>query len=132
MRAVGFNPHAAQRYGINVARGILIVMLVSGGLAGWAGAAETLGLHARLIDNFSPGYGWTAIAVALLARNHPLRAIIAAIFLGGLYSGAGDMQRATGAPITVIQVIIGLVIISVIAAPGLHYLRKPKKVLTGG
>jgi simple sugar transport system permease protein len=87
------------------------VLLLSGALAGLAGALEVAGVTGRLFENLSPGYGFTAIAVALLARLHPLGVLPAAVFFAALASGSGAMQRVAGVPAVTVRVIEGLVIL---------------------
>lgn len=113
LRALGFNAFAARYAGVPVARWRLAVMLLSGGLAGLAGAVEVSGLTYRLYGNLSPGYGFTAIAVALLAGNHPLGVLAAGVFFGALRSGAEVMQINAGVPAVLVSVLQGLVLLSV-------------------
>jgi general nucleoside transport system permease protein len=84
LRAVGTNPHAAEYGGISVRRNIVMAMFISGMLAGMVGINEVLGYRYRYYDGFSPGYGFTGIAVALLGRNHPVGVLLAAILFGAL------------------------------------------------
>ncbi len=111
LRAVGLNPEAARFAGISTARETFRVLLLSGGLAGLAGALEVCGVTGRLFENLSPGYGFTAIAVALLARLHPLGIVPTALFFAALATGSGAMQRAAGVPAVTVQVIEGLVVL---------------------
>jgi general nucleoside transport system permease protein len=83
-------------------------------LAGLAGAGETLGLQGRHYSN-PPGYGFTAIAVGLVGRNHPIGVILAGILFGVLRSGATEMQNQVGTSKELVQVLQGLVILSVSA-----------------
>ena len=106
--AVGQNPTAASYAGISVNQTILAVMGLSGGLAGLAGSTEVLGAKYRLFENFSPGYGFDAIAIALLSRGNPLAVILTSLFFGVLRSGANVMQRSAGVSITVVYTIQGL------------------------
>ncbi|MDE5110946.1 MAG: ABC transporter permease [Trichodesmium sp. St7_bin2_1] len=106
--AVGQNPTAASYAGISVNQTILLVMGLSGGLAGLAGSTEVLGAKYRLFENFSPGYGFDAIAIALLSRGNPLAVILTSLFFGLLRSGANIMQRSTGVSITIVYAIQGL------------------------
>ena len=92
-------------------------MMISGGLAGLAGASEILGTNARLTPGFSPGWGFDAIALALLGGSRPLGVVGAALLFGALRAGATPMQAATGIPIDLVVVIQALVIMF-IAAPG--------------
>ena len=111
LRAVGLNPEAARFAGISPARETFRVLLLSGGLAGLAGAIEVCGVTGRLFENLSPGYGFTAIAVALLARLHPLGIVPTALFFAALATGSGAMQRAAGVPAGTAQIIEGLVVL---------------------
>ena len=94
LRATGFNPSAARYAGINVNAQIARAMAISGGVAGLAGGIELLGVTHRLFERFAAGYGYSGIAVALLAQLHPLATIVAAAFFGALVTGAGELQRA--------------------------------------
>jgi simple sugar transport system permease protein len=109
-RAVGFNPAAAETAGISVASTTIKSLCISGGLAGLAGAVEVMGVHYRLFDQFSSGFGFTGIAVALLAKNNPFGVILAAILFGSLSAGAGTMQLEAGVSQKVIAIIQGTII----------------------
>jgi general nucleoside transport system permease protein len=93
LRATGFNPRAAKWAGIDVDRQLVRAMAISGALAGLAGGIELLGVTHRLFERFAAGYGYSGIAVALLAQLHPLGTIASAIFFGALATGAGELQR---------------------------------------
>ena len=110
IRLIGDNPRAARYAGIPIARIILLVFAVSGGLAGMAGMAEVTGVVHRLQDNFSPGYGYTAIIVAYLAKFHPLRVVPIAILFGALILAGREIQPS-GVP-AMIQGIILFCLIS--------------------
>lgn len=110
---VGQNPVAARYAGISVNRTILSVMALSGGLAGLAGSSEVLGLKRRLFENFSPGYGFDALAIALLSRGNPAVVILTAFFFGALRSGANVMERSAAVPVSIIYAIQGLIILFV-------------------
>ena len=109
--AVGQNPKAARYGGISVNFTLIFVMILSGGLAGLAGSSEVLGLKYRLFENFSPGYGFDAVAIALLSRGSPLAVILISLFFGTLRSGANVIQQTAGVPITVVYAIQGLVLL---------------------
>lgn len=109
IRAVGLNPLASRASGISVVRSILIAMGASGFLAGLAGAERVLGVHGHFVSPFPYGYGFAGIAVALLARNHPLGVLGAAIFFGALAGGGAQVDMETRVPrelVTVIQAIV--------------------------
>jgi len=93
LRATGFNPNAARWAGISVGKQIVRAMAISGAAAGLAGGIELLGVTHRLFERFAAGYGYSGIAVALLAQLHPLGSIASAAFFGALVSGAGELQR---------------------------------------
>jgi general nucleoside transport system permease protein len=93
LRATGHNPFAAQWAGINVRAQLARAMAISGAAAGLAGGIELLGVTHRLFERFASGYGYSGIAVALLAQLHPLATIVSAFFFGALVTGAGELQR---------------------------------------
>ncbi|RLC64524.1 MAG: ABC transporter permease [Chloroflexota bacterium] len=114
IRAVGANPKAARFGGIEVERSIVLVMFLSGTLAGLAGANEVLGIHYRLLDGISPGYGFTAMVVALLGKLHPLGVVAASYLFASLTVGADMMQKIVHVPIALSRVIQGLVVLCVL------------------
>jgi simple sugar transport system permease protein len=130
LRTVGANPHAARYAGMNIIKNTVLAMSLSGALAGMAGANELLGLNHHLSQSFSPGYGFDAIALALLGRNHPVGVILASLLFGALRTGATRMQAAAGIPIDIISVMQAL-ILAFIAAPAIirtiFRLKEPKK-----
>jgi simple sugar transport system permease protein len=111
LRAVGHSPLAARFAGIPPARMGVAALALAGALAGLAGAFEVMGVTRRLYEGLSPGTGYTAIAVALLARLHPLAVVPAALFFGALEAGAGAMQREAGIPAVATEVVQGVVIL---------------------
>lgn len=116
IRASGVNPFAARSAGlINVPRVTTVAFIVSGAIAGVAGAVEVSGVTFALYENISPGYGYTAIAVALLAGLNPLGVIGTGILFGALETAAGTMQRNVGIPAATASVIEAVVILAVIA-----------------
>jgi len=116
VETVGRSRKAARYGGIDPSRKIISVMLLSGGLAGLAGMVEITGVIHRLIDGFSPGYGFIAVAVAMLAKLHPVGVSFSALLFGTLIVGGGAMQRATGIPIALVSIIMGLVVLFVLAS----------------
>jgi simple sugar transport system permease protein len=111
MRAAGSNPAAAMLAGIPVQRTVFLAFCLSGALAGLAGGVEVAGVTRRIYERFSPGWGFTAIAVGLLARLSPLGAIFSAFFFGALDAGSNSMQRVAGVSAVLVQVIQGCVIL---------------------
>ena len=117
LKAVGAGPRAAAISGrIDASRMSAVALLLSGMLAGIAGGVEVSGVSYALYQNLSPGYGFTAIAVALLARLHPLGILAAGTLFGALEAGAGAMQRDAGVPAVAVYVVEAVVIIVVLIA----------------
>ena len=114
-RAVGFNQWASETAGISVQWTTVKALCISGALAGLAGSIEVMGVHHRIFDQFSSGFGFTGIAVALLAKNHPLGIVPAALMFGALSAGAGTMQLEADVPQKIILIIQALVIFFVAA-----------------
>ncbi|HYW31129.1 MAG TPA: ABC transporter permease [Gemmatimonas sp.] len=117
LRAVGGNASAAASAGrVNVPRVVAGAFLTSGALAGVAGAVQYSGVTFAMYENFSPGYGYKAIAVALLARLNPLGVLVAALLFGALEAGANAMERDAGVPNVVVSVVEAALILLVVAA----------------
>lgn len=115
LRAFGRNPRASAFFGLPIARLTTRTMALSGALAGLGGAVQISAITHRLYEAFSPGWGYEAIAVALLARLNPLAVLPTALFFGALDNGAQAMQRAQGVSPVLVQVIQGLVIMILLA-----------------
>lgn len=116
IKAVGASPRAAESAGqINVARTSFNVFLLSGAIAGIAGSIEVSGVTYALYENLSPGYGYTAIAVALIAGLNPLAIIVAGIFFGVLETGAIALQRELAVPSSLAAVVEAAMILAVLA-----------------
>ena len=113
--ATGAGPAATQIIGrVNVNRVVAGALLTSGALAGLGGAMEVSGVTHALYQRISPGFGFTAIAVALLARLGPLAIVLSAVLFGALEAGAGAMQRDAGIPAVAVQVVQAVVIIAMV------------------
>jgi general nucleoside transport system permease protein len=125
LRLLGSTDTAAAYAGVSLLRGVMQVMLLAGGLAGIAGAVEVLGVHYRLIDGFSQGFGFNAVAIALLAALNPLAVLPAGLFFGFLEAGALAMQREIGVPSSLVFVIQGLTMVFVLCAMGVG-LKQPR------
>jgi ABC-type uncharacterized transport system permease subunit len=112
LRLVGASPQAARIAGlVPVTRVTTLAFLVSGAIAGLAGAVEVTGVTYALYESISPGYGYTAIAVALLANLNPAAVIVSGIGFGSLEAGAAAMQRDAGVPAVIASVIEALIIL---------------------
>lgn len=116
IRAVGANARAAAFAGVSVTRTMLLVALLSGGLAGLAGAIEVAGRTSYLTLDMSPGYGYSGIVIAMLAGLHPLGVLLASVFVAGILVGADSMSRAVGVPTFIADVIVATSLISVLVA----------------
>jgi ABC-type uncharacterized transport system permease subunit len=128
LRTVGANPNAARYAGINVFTGIVVAMSLAGALAGMAGSNEVLGVNYNLAMAFSSGYGFDAIALALLGNSTPLGVVLASLLFGALRNGATKMQLVAGIPIDIISIIQAFVLVFA-AAPiiirTIYRLKKP-------
>jgi general nucleoside transport system permease protein len=117
LRATGLNPVAASVTGrVRVRRVFAQAMLLSGAMAGLAGGTEITGVSFALYQNLSPGYGFTAIAVALLARLEPLATVVTGLIFAALEAGATGMQREAGVPAVAVYVVEAVVIVVVLLA----------------
>ena len=137
IRTVGANPDAAKYAGINVKKIIVITMAISGALAGLAGAIEVTALNYRHELGFSTGYGFDAIAIALLGKTNPYGVILAAILFGAMRNGATRIQFLTQIPIDIISVIQALMLLFVAADAIIRFIyhiraREEQVVLTRG
>ncbi len=115
MRAIGANRTAARTAGLSVQSTTLIGFVVSGALAGLAGGIEVAAVTHRMYESFSPGYGYTAIAVALLGRLDPFGVLVAALLFGILEAGSGSMQRVAGVSSALVSFIQACVIFALAA-----------------
>jgi len=116
IRAVGAAPKAARIAGlIKTDRVVLLTFLASGAIAGLAGGVEVAGVTFALYEDLSPGWGYTAIAVALLGGLHPIAVLGTGLLFGALEGGAAEMQRAAGIPASWVSAVEALVILSVLA-----------------
>ena len=121
LRVTGANPLAAASAGrIDVSAVTTRAFLVSGAVAGFAGAVEVTGVTYALYENISPGYGYTAIAVALLARLDPLAVVASGVLFGALEAGASGMQRDAGVPSVVVSVVEAAIILAILGGRALR------------
>jgi len=116
IKAVGLNARGAAFAGINVNATIIRTALISGGLAGIAGVGEVAGLKGYLTLDLSPGFGYTGIAVAMLAQLHPIGVVVSAVFLAGIYVGADSMGRAVNIPTYLADVLVASSVLAVLVS----------------
>lgn len=132
IRAVGFNPFASRYGGIRVRRQIVIALLLSGAMAGLAGAIQVYGLNYRMITDGSPtGFtasaGYNGIVTALFGGLHPLGAIPASFFFGALLVGANSMQRVAQVPSSFVTALNGMVVVFVVSAAIWREMRERRR-----
>ncbi len=116
IRAVGANARAAAFAGVPVTRTVVLTAVLSGALAGLAGAIEVAGRAGYVTLDMSPGYGYSGIVIAMLAGLHPLGVLAAAVFVAGVLVGADTMSRAVGVPTYIADVIVAASLIAVLVA----------------
>ncbi|HAE47757.1 MAG: ABC transporter permease [Tistrella sp.] len=116
MRAVGASPRAARFAGMGVGRVMLLVALISGGLAGLAGVSEVAGRTGYLTLDMSPGYGTGGVVVAMLAQLHPLGVVLGALMVASIFVGADAMSRAVGVPTYIADVLVAVSLLCMLTA----------------
>ena len=116
MRAIGENPVSSRYKGIDIQRTIVLIMVLSGLVAGLGGLFELNGLHHRLKMDISQGLGFTGILIAILGRMNPFGVLLAAVFFGALINGATAMQIFTGVPAALVASVQGVVLVFVLSA----------------
>src|SRR5215211_97389 len=126
IRTVGLSHGAAAFAGIKWGRTVVLAMFASGFLGGLTGVVEANGLHGRYSDT-SAGYGFTAIAVGLVGRNHPLGVIAAGLLFGILRNGANGMQNEAGTSKELVLILQGLVILSISALAAFETVRDRRR-----
>ncbi|MCD6286882.1 MAG: ABC transporter permease [Anaerolineae bacterium] len=130
IRTVGKNPDAARYAGISVPRVMVITMALSGALAGLSAATDILGVLHFMPNSFFSGYGFDAIALALLGNSHPAGVVLASLLFGAIGAGARNMQGMAHVPIDITSILQGLIIVF-IAAPAiiraLYRMREPEE-----
>jgi ABC-type uncharacterized transport system permease subunit len=115
IRATGANASAAHFLGINTIKSIILVSIISGGIAGLAGVGEVAGVHYHLIQEISPGYGYSGIVIAMLGRLNSLGVFLAAIYFAIIITGAQMMSRTLNIPPYIADVIQGITLIVMLA-----------------
>lgn len=124
LRSVGDNPIFSRWMGMPTEQIIEKVMFISGLLGGVAGAVQVLGVHYRFAANFSPGFGFTGITIALLARNNPIAVLFASLLFGVLRSGSATMELFTDVPRDLIRVLEATVIFFAAMEISWNWLRR--------
>lgn len=117
MRAIGSNPEAARRLGIPLARYIVIVLFAAGGVAGLAGMAEVSGIHGRLIQVISPGYGFMGFLISWLAGGSAVGIVVMSFVLSIIASSGTVLQITQGLPYAVVNILMALILFIVLARP---------------
>ena len=130
-KILGVNPRFAHYSGINVGRNALAVFMVSGGIAGLAGAEQVLGVYKAYYDNFSPGYGFDGIAVAMLAKNSPTGVIFAAFLLGAMNAGSAVLQMTMGVSKYLVQVLQFIIVLVLAAQFSFSWLARRRSPRSG-
>jgi simple sugar transport system permease protein len=116
IRLIGDNPDAARYAGVKIRTLTILVFAASGAIAGLAGFSEVAGIHYRLQQNISIGYGYTGIIVAWLARNHPLGVVLSAFFMSIVFVSAEVLQIEFGLPISVVYLYQGIILFTVLGS----------------
>ncbi|MEK8053453.1 ABC transporter permease [Ideonella sp. DXS22W] len=116
VRALGANARAAAFVGVPVTRTVVLVALLSGGLAGLAGAVEVAGRTSYVTLDMSPGYGYSGVVIAMLAGLHPLAVVASAVGVAAIIVGADSMGRALGVPSVLADVVVAATLLAVLAA----------------
>ncbi len=131
LRVTGDNQDAARYAGIDFVKVTLLMMVLSGGVAGMAGVGEVAGIHHHLSypANISSGYGYTAIIVAWLAKLNPLYTVVSAVFFAGILVGGDAIQVSLGLPAATVQIFNGILLFSLIA--GDFFMNNRIRVVTG-
>lgn len=132
VRTVGTNPNAAKYAGMSVNRTIVVVMAISGALAGLAGAGEISGTTGFLSPGVFTAIGFDAIAIALLARSNPYAIILTSILWGSMLSGAGLMQQEAGLSIDAVRIVQALVLLFVAADVIVRWIFRMRREGAGG
>jgi simple sugar transport system permease protein len=123
-RLVGVNPRFSRAVGIEPGHVFVSAMVVSGAIGGLAGGIHALGLVHRFVGGFSPGYGFTGIAIALLARNSAAGVVVASLLFGALSSAGANIQLFSNVPLEIVQILQGAVMIFAVANLGVLWKRR--------
>jgi simple sugar transport system permease protein len=134
IRVIGENQRAARYAGMSIMRNILLVMFVSGAVAGICGFCEVAGLQGRLSRGFAVGYGFTGVIVAWLARLNPLAVPLVSFLMGILLVGGDTLQVVMSLPLSSVQVIQGVILFSILGGEmfSKYRIRRAGSVSPGG
>lgn len=124
IKVVGFNKRAAKCTGISSMKNVILSAFLSGGLAGLAGVVEVLGIQKKLLEGISSNCGYTAVLIALMASNHPIGALFAAIGYAALEVGANSMQRQMRIPSAIVNILMGLVVLLILSKSIFQVVKK--------
>ena len=127
LRAVGLQPKASRFAGISVTKNMLFSFTIAGALAGCVGVNEVMGYQYKVTEGFSPGYGFTGIAVALLARNHPIGIIFSALLFGSLQNSARELEFLSEKVTKEVSLVLQAILIAFIAGKAIHGFLKQEK-----
>ena len=114
VKAVGFNPYAAEYGGISISKNVVLTMAISGALAGLAGALEVMCVHHRIFGAFTSDRGFDGITIALIGQNNPIGIIFSSFLISSLRAGSNSMQTV-GVPDDIIVIVQGIIIFFVAA-----------------
>lgn len=131
LKVVGLNRHAAACNGISVFKNIVISAFLSGGLAALGGGIEVLAIQKKLLEGISANCGYTAVLIALIAANSPVGVLAAAILYAAMQIGANSMQRQMGIPSSIVNIIIGLVVVLILGKEIFGLPGRKRKIVTG-
>ncbi|MCE5342399.1 MAG: ABC transporter permease [Eubacteriales bacterium] len=132
IQTVGESPRAAQYGGINVKRYEVIIMGLAGAAAGIAGMVDVYGVHFRVLEGITNGFGFTALLIALLARLNPLAVVLGSLFISALTVGANAMQIQMNVPTSIVNVVQSLIIFFMLILPGIRKRRLSRRKHGGG
>ena len=132
LRACGENPEASRFAGMSVTKNYFLALALSGALAGLVGINEICGHEHKLIQGFSPQYGFTGIAVALLARNHPIAILFSALVFGTLQNSSRELEFLSNKLSKEISMVLQAILVAFIASRALFEERAKKKAISHG
>lgn len=129
IRAVGLNPTAARVAGFPVKRLVLLSFIISGAIAGFGGAVELLGKQYRIMAGYGTGFGFSGVAIALIAQLNPMGSMFVALFFGMLQTGSSAMQAAIQVPTAIVDILRALIIIFAVAGTAVMHLPRFKQLI---